>query len=137
MDGDELRAAVTDSGAPYVLINVWATWCEPCKAELPDFVRLERTWRPRGLQVWFVTTDGPEEYAEALQILRTQQARPPFFAKRGKDAPFIDAVHPDWNGTLPATCLVDARGQTVAFWDGPVPSETLHEVLEALPWPSS
>src|SRR5688572_26168281 len=38
-----------------VLINFWATWCPPCRAEIPDLIRLQREYRSRGLQVIGVT----------------------------------------------------------------------------------
>ncbi len=38
-----------------VLVNFWATWCPPCRAEIPDLIRLQREYGNRGLQVIGVT----------------------------------------------------------------------------------
>ncbi len=44
------------AGRP-VLVNLWATWCAPCMAELPELLALHRTWSPRGLEVVSVAID--------------------------------------------------------------------------------
>lgn len=42
-----------------VLLNVWATWCEPCKVEMPSIEKLYREFGPRGLRVLAVSVDDP------------------------------------------------------------------------------
>lgn len=44
-------------GEPLTLLNVWATWCGPCKEEFPDLERLHETYGPRGLRVLAVSVD--------------------------------------------------------------------------------
>src|SRR4029453_6213784 len=46
---DQVLEAVRAPGAEVVLVNVWATWCAPCREEFPELVRLERDYRGRGL----------------------------------------------------------------------------------------
>jgi thiol-disulfide isomerase/thioredoxin len=60
----------TFSGKTLVL-NFWATWCAPCREEIPEFVRLQQTWRDKGVQFVGISVDQPQkvqEFAEALQI---------------------------------------------------------------------
>lgn len=132
VDGAGLVAAVQGRGAELVVLNVWATWCAPCVEEMPSYVRLARRLRARGVELVLVSTDPPETRVAALQQLQLWGAPAPTYLKTGKDMAFIDALHPDWNGTLPATFLY-RRGTRVAFWEGPVDYATLEaRVLAAL-----
>jgi cytochrome c biogenesis protein CcmG/thiol:disulfide interchange protein DsbE len=50
-------AALADYKGQVVLLNVWATWCEPCKIEMPSMQQLEREMGPRGLKIVAVSVD--------------------------------------------------------------------------------
>ena len=49
------RARLTDYRGKVVLINFWATWCAPCRAEMPDLVAWQNEYRDRGLQIIGIT----------------------------------------------------------------------------------
>ena len=53
-----------------VLLNFWATWCQPCRIEMPWFVELEKEYGPEGLQVIGVAMDdsGKDEVAKFAKI---------------------------------------------------------------------
>src|SRR5688500_14070242 len=55
LDGE--RAALAQMRGRPVLLNVWATWCHPCRQEVPALEQLHRTYAPRGLQVIGVSID--------------------------------------------------------------------------------
>jgi len=74
-----IQAAIKAPGAKAVLVNVWATWCEPCRAEMPSIEKLYREFGPRGLEIVAVSIDDPgtednirefvKEYALTFEIL--------------------------------------------------------------------
>ena len=67
LDGKTLK--LSDFHGKAVLLNFWATWCEPCKIEMPWFVDLQKKYGPQGLQVFGVAMDdaSPKEIAEFTQ----------------------------------------------------------------------
>src|SRR5260370_25284887 len=69
LDGQTLK--LSDYRGKAVLLNFWATWCEPCKIEMPWFVDLQKKYGPQGLQVLGVAMDdaSPKEIAEFAQKL--------------------------------------------------------------------
>lgn len=69
LDGKSLK--LSDYHGKAVLLNFWATWCEPCKIEMPWFVDLQKKYGPQGLQVLGVAMDDapPKDIAEFAQKL--------------------------------------------------------------------
>ncbi len=66
-------SSVTRSLADYkgkvVLLNVWATWCEPCRVEMPSIEKLHREFGPQGLQVVAVSVDDPTAVAQVRDFV--------------------------------------------------------------------
>lgn len=137
--GPELRAVSTDallrevrgSGARATLLNVWATWCQPCRAEFPELLRVERDYRDRGLRLVLVSTDFDPVAPRAFLAERGVDFAS--FYKEDDDQRFIDGLSPQWSGALPATFVYDAGGRLVRFWEGRAAYSAFEEaVLEAL-----
>ena len=67
---------LSDYRGKVVLINFWATWCPPCRKEIPDLIRLQREYRIRGLQVIGVTYP-PQKLAEVRRFVRRAKVNYP------------------------------------------------------------
>src|SRR5215471_7551925 len=98
---------LSDFRGKAVLLNFWATWCEPCKIEMPWFVELQKKYGPQGLQILGVAMDdaGPKEIAD-------------FAKKMGVNYPIMigkEAVGEQYGGLpyLPSTFYIARDGKVV------------------------
>src|SRR5436190_20066048 len=66
---DRVLQAVREPGAKAVLVNVWGTWCAPCRAEFPGLMQVARELRPEGLRVVLVSADFDESLPKAREFL--------------------------------------------------------------------
>lgn len=106
---DVLRA-VRAPGARAVMVNVWATWCLPCREEMPDILRLRRAYAAQGLRLILVSGDFRTDADQAAAFLREQGVDFTTYLKKDADMEFIDAFDPQWSGALPATFVYDGEG---------------------------
>jgi peroxiredoxin len=116
------RLAKND-GQDLVLVNVWATWCGPCVAELPEFVTMNRMYRHRGFRLVTLSMDDPEKKDAALKVLREQHVAAANYLVTVKDRDkFADLLDKEWPGPLPHTLLIAPGGKVVYRKTGPMDS---------------
>ena len=102
-----------------VLYEFWATWCAPCRAEMPALIRLEAKLRSRGFELVTISADEPEQDAAAEKILKQLAVRGPSYRKQAKnDDNFINSIDKKWSGALPALFLYDKSGRKVRSFIG-------------------
>jgi len=105
-------------GASVVMVNVWATWCAPCREEFPDLLHVARELAPKGLRLLLVSVDFPGTESGTQDFLTSQGVDFPTFLRTGKDEAFVDELEPQWSGAIPVTLLYDANGKLMKFWEG-------------------
>ncbi len=95
-----------------ILVNAWATWCKPCKEEIPDLLRLKAKYAERGFELVFISADDPDELDTSvrptLQKLGVDFLT--YINRDSSDEAFINGLNPKWNGALPASFLYDRKG---------------------------
>lgn len=136
LDAAGLLTRVASLKGHVVLVNLWATWCEPCREEFPVFVALDRDMRARGLAIMSVSLDASSSLDTAVRpFLAAHGVSFPCFIKApGDDDAFINAVDPAWSGALPATFVYDPAGRRIHSLFGQVTRESLSPLLtRALP----
>jgi len=115
---EQILQKVNNSDAQVVMLNVWATWCQPCKEEFPDLMKLRYYYKEQGLELMLVSGDFPDQLPAVKKFLSEQGVTFPTYIKTGKDMAFINTLNPDWSGALPATWIFDSMGNLQDFWQG-------------------
>lgn len=120
IDIEGLRKLLKPNGKP-LLINFWATWCDPCREEFPDLVKLDGVYHGR---IDFLTVsldDLADINTEVPKFLGEMKAEMPAYLLHTKDDDAaITLVSKEWKGNLPLTILITPAGETVYTRNGKV-----------------
>ncbi len=109
-----------------VLLNFWATWCPPCRAEMPDLIKLQRGYRRRGLRVIGITYP-PQEVGEVKQFIRKIGVNYPIALGTKATKTLFDETE-----TLPLTVVIDRRGNVRARVEGILLPEEFEQKIKPL-----
>lgn len=74
VDGEGLQTEIAKHKGNVVLIDFWATWCQPCVKQFPHTVELSKKLGPKGLTVISLSMDQPESEEEILSFLKKEKA---------------------------------------------------------------
>lgn len=108
---------ITHREGKVLIVNFWATWCIPCRDEFPELVRLRTHFAGAAVDVVGISIDYPDEIEEKVKpFLKQVGANFPIYVLNVTDVDsFIQGVHPDWSGALPATFVYDRKGSVLKF----------------------
>lgn len=116
-----------------LLVNFWATWCEPCRDEYPMLNELAKQYGPQGFKVLGVSMDDDGDLILMRRFLaRYKPAFPNYRKKAGKEEQFRQAILPGWNGTLPATVFYGKDGKMAGHVIGEGTRESYETTIRTL-----
>jgi len=124
IEGRALR--LSDFKGKVVLLNFWATWCAPCRSEIPDLVKWQREYKSQGLQVIGVTYP-PEELAEVRKFIKSVEINYPVaLGEEQTKAKF------DKGENLPVTVVIDKIGMIREVIQGIIFPEEFEQKVKPL-----
>lgn len=127
----ELEKDIAESKGP-LIINFWATFCKPCMAEIPHFLKLQSKYEKNGLKVLFVSLDLQDDYPAKVNA---------FVKKRKMSSTWLDETNADyfcpkidktWSGAIPATLFINNGNSYRKFIEETISEEDLEKEIIVL-----
>lgn len=115
-----IKQAIESQRGHVVVVNFWATWCDPCVAEFPDLVKFSRDYAKQGVVVYAVSADMRKDIDTKVKpFLASKHATFRQFLQVSTDPEdFINAFDPKWQGDLPRTFVYDKSGKLITELSG-------------------
>jgi thiol-disulfide isomerase/thioredoxin len=117
---------LSDYKGKVMLLNFWATWCPPCRQEIPELIKYQREYRRSGLQVVGVTYP-PESLSRVRRFARRTRMNYPI-ALGTKETKLLFAS----TETLPMTVIIDAQGNLSDVIEGIIYRDEFDEKVKPL-----
>ena len=134
IDGKEIK--LSDYAGKVVVLNLWATWCGPCRMETPDLIELSQEYKDRGVEVIGVATEENEMRSDGIEGVKLfatgyKVPYPMVYVDNNFAGPLVSMVQ--GRDVIPQSFVVARDGKLVAHFRGYNPSLTppkLRAVIE-------
>jgi thiol-disulfide isomerase/thioredoxin len=124
------KVSLTNYKGRPLVVDFWATWCGPCKVEIPWFEKLHEQYAGQGLEILGVSTDDLDRDDPAKMFTQKRDIAD-FVSKMHMNYPVLlgeDAVEDEWGiDAMPTTFFIDRNGKIVASTIGLAPREVIEE----------
>jgi thiol-disulfide isomerase/thioredoxin len=114
---EEFKAILTPQNDTLYIINFWATWCQPCVAELPYFEQLNDSLKNKKAKIILVSIDSRKTAeAKLIPFIERKNLKNTVWLLNEPDFnSWLDKVSPDWSGSIPATIMI--KGKVRNFYE--------------------
>jgi thiol-disulfide isomerase/thioredoxin len=134
IDGKSFK--LTDYSGKVVVLNLWATWCVPCRAETPELISLSNEFKDKGVEVIGVATKENEENGDGVQGVKdfVRGYKVPYqmvYTDHNFAAPLLQMVNAQ--AIIPQSFVISREGKFIAHFRGFNPELTptkMHAVVE-------
>ena len=137
VDEVAFRKLLAPAGKP-LLINFWATWCDPCREEFPELVELDKEYKGK-ISFITISLDDPADISTTVpKFLSSMKAEmPAYLLKTADESAVISSISKSWSGGMPFTALYNAKGELAYFREGKIVMATMRDELNKLVAPST
>ena len=123
LDGESVK--LSDYNNKVLVVNIWATWCGPCRQEMPELVRMSSDYKARGLVVLGVATEYNEQRGQAFvkDFVRSNKINYKILWDDGTLAgPLVQSVN--GRGVIPQSFVISRDGKILKHFSGYNPLST-------------
>lgn len=126
---DDSSFRLADFDGKVMVVNVWATWCGPCRREVPDYEKVRKEFAGREVEFIALTTEDPLAARGKVQkFVRDMN----FGFRIGWADPATARTLMNGKSSIPQTIVVDKHGQIISHWRGYSPAESRDRLKQAI-----
>ncbi len=111
-----------------VVLNFWATYCIPCRKEMPDLAAIQNEYAALGVQVIGASADGPDDRGKVLQFVKETKINFPIWM----DASITDMMKFGLGSALPGTVVIDKEGKVAKVYSGVFNKADLKKQIDSM-----
>jgi len=127
IDKEDFRLA--DFEGKVVVINLWASWCGPCRREVPDYERVRKSYEGQEVEFVALTTEDPDEARDEVKKFLRQVS---FNFRLGWADRELARALMNGRNSIPQTIVFDTAGRVVKAWSGYAPGRSADRLKDAI-----
>ncbi len=128
---EQLSPRLHENNDTLYIVNFWASWCNPCVKEIPDFEKINAEYKSRKVKMIMVSLDFPNQLdTKVIPFIETQKMTAEVILLFDPNAnSWINEVSPDWTGSIPATLIYKKDYRN--FHEGSYSYDELKQIVES------
>lgn len=129
----DIEKYITSSKDQVLVINFWATFCKPCVAEIPSFIRITNKYKKDSVKLLLVSLDLPSYYPKKIAAFVKQRKfnAPVVWLNETNADYFCPKVDPKWSGSIPATLIINTQTGYRRFFEDEMEEADFEKELQA------
>lgn len=129
LDGSTFRLA--DYPGKVLLVNLWATWCGPCRAEIPDLIKVSQEFKARGVEIIGLTNENQDLDEEKVKNF-VRELKIPYKIGWAEQNFALELMQGQVRNNIPQSFVISRDGRVVKRFVGFSPVETPGKLRQAL-----
>ncbi len=129
---DEIEALFLSHKQGIIIINLWATWCSPCVAELPSFGNIYKRYPEEQVHLYLLNIEGKEAEEKKLKpfLKKNPLPCPVYLLEDGTPTDLEKVLKTEISGALPTTLIYNSNGKLIKKFENPITEEEIEKVLK-------
>ena len=120
---------LADFHGKVVVINIWATWCGPCRQEVPDYEKVRKSYVGKAVEFVALTAEDPDEASDNVKKFLSQVS---FGFRLGWADRDLARFLMNGRNSIPQTLVIDTNGRVVKQWSGYAPGRSADRLKDAI-----
>jgi thiol-disulfide isomerase/thioredoxin len=129
LNGSKFKLA--DYSGKVVIVNLWATWCGPCRSEIPDLVKLSEEFKLKGVELIGLTNEDPEMDKDKVEDF-VRQFKIPYKIGWGDQNFALALMQGQVKNSIPQSFVISRDGRVLTRFVGYNPIETPQKIRRAV-----
>jgi thiol-disulfide isomerase/thioredoxin len=130
-EGGSLK--ISEFAGKVLVINLWATWCGPCRSETPELIQISKEYKERGVEIIGLATEGNDADIQAVKDYLLEQ-KVPYRTIYDADNSFVKSLTTAVNarGVIPQSYVITRDGKILTHFEGYDPRSTPNKMRQMI-----